>query len=94
MKRKPTSTDIFIHNSCHSNEHKLAQINYLIRKLHISNIIICKRYRIRNYKNNPPEQSIQTYTHSDKPQKDIQNKNPQDKEQRNNKNGPYLYKKL
>jgi hypothetical protein len=33
--RKPTSTDILIHNSsCHPNEHELGSINYLINLLH------------------------------------------------------------
>jgi hypothetical protein len=33
--RKPTSTDILIHNSsCHPNEHKLASINYLTNRVY------------------------------------------------------------
>jgi hypothetical protein len=33
--RKPTATDILIHNSsCHPNEHKLASINYLTNRVH------------------------------------------------------------
>jgi hypothetical protein len=33
--RKPTSTDILVHNSsCHPNEHKLASINYLTNRVH------------------------------------------------------------
>jgi hypothetical protein len=33
--KKPTATDILIHNSsCHPNEHKLASINYLTNRVH------------------------------------------------------------
>jgi hypothetical protein len=68
--RKPTSTDILIHNSsCHPNEHKLASINYLTNRLHSYPISEhTKDIELRIIKTILKKQPIQTYTHSHKTQ--------------------------